>query len=60
VRTSVRALLDDYAQTRTEVRTAGLSEGVAETLAGLAPAPLLVTIGGATIFRLRVLRWARW
>lgn len=53
-------LLLDYAQTRTEVRTAGLSETTADHLAELVPDPLLVTLTGASIFRLPVLRVEHW
>jgi uncharacterized protein YaaQ len=54
------ALLDNYAQTRTETRTAGLSDATTRQLGELAPPPLLVTVTGAVVFRLRVTRWERW
>ena len=57
---STGALLDNYAQTRTETRTAGLSDATARQLGELAPPPLLVTVTGAVVFRLRVTRWERW
>jgi uncharacterized protein YaaQ len=54
------ALLDNYAQTRTETRTAGLSEAAARQLGERAPPPLLVTVTGAIVYRLRVTRLERW
>ncbi|MCC6626113.1 MAG: cyclic-di-AMP receptor [Chloroflexi bacterium] len=57
---TAQALLTDYAQTRSETRTAGLSETAARHLGDLAPTPLLVTVSGAVVFRLRVARYERW
>lgn len=57
---TARALLADYAQTRAETRTAGLSEAALHELGDLAPEPLLVTLGGAVVFGLRVARWEHW
>jgi uncharacterized protein YaaQ len=57
---AAEALLSDYAQTRSETRTAGLSDSAARHLGDLAPAPLLVTVSGAVVFRLRVVRYERW
>jgi uncharacterized protein YaaQ len=57
---TAQALLTDFAQTRSETRTAGLSETATRHLGDLAPAPLLVTVSGATVFRLRVTRYERW
>jgi uncharacterized protein YaaQ len=60
VEATARALLADYAQTRTETRTAGLSEAVVHELGGLAPLPLEVGVAGAVVFGLRVARWETW
>lgn len=57
---TVQQLLDDYAQTRIEVRTAGLSEGATNTLGELAPSPLLVTTTGAIVFAVNVVRHEHW
>jgi uncharacterized protein YaaQ len=54
------ALLIDYAQTRSETRTAGLSDTATRHLGDLAPPALLVTVEGAIVFRLRVSRYERW
>ena len=59
-RETARALLDDFAQTRAETRTAGLSETAQHELGDLAPAPLLITLGGAILYGLRVTRWEHW
>jgi uncharacterized protein YaaQ len=56
----VEQLLADYAQTRTELRTAGLSEWASHQLGELAPAPVLFTIDGAIVCRLRVSQTANW
>jgi uncharacterized protein YaaQ len=56
----LRVVLDNYALTRTERRTAGLSEAVERTLGSLAPAPLDVTVAGAVVFGLRVAHHETW
>jgi uncharacterized protein YaaQ len=55
-----RVLLREYAHTRTEVRTAGVSDRVAEQLGTFIPPPVEVTVSGAVIFRLQVIRLEQW
>jgi uncharacterized protein YaaQ len=55
-----RVLLHEYAHTRMEVRTAGLSERVVEQLGTFLPPPVETTISGAVIFKLRVTRLEQW
>jgi uncharacterized protein YaaQ len=57
---AVRALLVDYAQTRTETRTAGLSDEARRGLGELVPRPVEVNIDGAQVFGLKVTQWERW
>jgi uncharacterized protein YaaQ len=53
-------IIANYAQSRTEVRTSGLSDATTTELGALAPEPMLVTIAGAIVFGLRVDRLERW
>ncbi len=57
---TARALAEEYAHTRTEVRTAGVSELVSREFGDLLPAPLQVTVAGAVVFGLRVARLETW